>query len=180
MRRLMLFLPMLLGAVTLSAREPLYVVNGKVVESIKDIPQEDIESIEILPADEESIARWGVGAEEGVILLRLVYDTQAHFEAEGYDNFTAYLRARVEWDEKMPAERVSLRLKVDKEGGVAIIEVLQSTSRQFLRRVTRAIEEAPRWSAAVRDGEPVESVVLVNLQLPEGKSLPAEHAVILL
>ena len=31
----------------------------------------------------------------------------------------------------------------------------------------------------MRDGKAVESVVLVNLLLPEGKRLPAEHAVIL-
>ena len=36
---------------TLWAQQPLYVVNGSVVESIEHIPQEDIESIDVLPAD---------------------------------------------------------------------------------------------------------------------------------
>lgn len=179
MCRLILSIVLLLGTATLSAREPLYVVNGKVVESIKHIPQGDIESIDILPANEESIAMWGEGAAEGVILLRLVYDTPARFVTEGYDNYTDYLADNVKWDERMPAERVSLRLRIDPEGGASIAEVLQSTSRQFLKRVTSAIENAPRWEPAVRDDRAVASIVLVNLLLPEGKSLPTEHAVIL-
>lgn len=179
MCRFILSILLLLGATTLSAREPLYVVNGKVVESIKHIPQGDIESIDILPANEDTIAMWGEGAAEGVILLRLVYDTPARFVTEGYDNYTDYLADNVKWDERMPAERVSLRLTIDSDGGVTIAEVLQSTSRQFLKRVTSAIENSPRWEPAMRDGGAVESIVLVNLLLPEGKSLPVEHAVIL-
>ena len=42
-----------------SAQTPLYIVGGKAVESIDHIPQSDIESIETLPADEETIARYG-------------------------------------------------------------------------------------------------------------------------
>lgn len=160
------------------AREPLYVVNGTVVETIENIPQEDIESIDILPADDDTIARWGDNASEGVILIRLIYDTPACHQTE-YNTFTTYLAHNVKWDEQMPAERVSLRLKIDTEGRASILEVLQSTSRQFLKRVERAIAEAPRWSPAMRDGKPVDSVALVNLQLPEGKSLPMEHAVII-
>lgn len=179
MRSLLPTILLMLGAATLSAREPMYVVNGRVVDSIDGIPQQDIESIDILPADETTIAEWGAGAAEGVILIRLVYDSPARFVTEGYDNYTSYLADRVEWSDKMPAERVSLRLLIDTEGRATISEVLQSTSRQFLKRVTKAIATSPRWTPAIRDGEPVESVVLVNLLLPEGKSLPAEHAVIL-
>ena len=179
MRRVILSLILALCATTLSAREPLYVVNGRIVDNINDIPQEDIESIDILPATEATIAEWGTGATEGVILIRLIYDSPARYAVAPYNNFTAYLADNVKWDDRMPAERVSLRLKIDAEGNATISEVLQSTSRQFLKRVTQAIAKAPRWEAAVRDGHPVESIVLVNLLLPEGKSLPAEHAVII-
>ena len=179
MRCALLAVLTLVCCTTLNAHEPLYVVNGTIVESIDAIPQEDIESIDILPANEDTIAMWGEGAAEGVILLRLVYDTPARYDADGYDNYTAYLADNVTWSDKMPAARVSLRLAVDSEGRATIAEVLQSTSRQFLKRVTKAIDSSPRWMPAVRDGSPVESIVLVNLLLPEGKSLPVEHAVIL-
>ena len=168
------------SALTASAREPLYVVNGEVVATIEGIPHEDIESIDVLPANEETIALWGLEASEGVILVTLRYDTPARFSAEGRNNFTDYLATTVKWGDNMPAERVSLRIKVECDGRATVSEVLQSTSRQFLKRVQKAIANAPLWSPATRDGKAVESIVLVNLQLPEGKELPVEHAVIIL
>ena len=91
MRHLLLIIIGLTTAVSLSAHGPLYVVNGVAVESIKEIPQSDIESIDVLPADEETIAEWGIEASEGVILVTLRYDIPARFSAEGYNNFTDYL-----------------------------------------------------------------------------------------
>lgn len=171
---------MLLCAANAVAQQPLYVVNGVVVDGIESIPQSDIESIDVLPADEDTIAQWGMAASEGVILVRLIYDTPASFSYEGTDNFTTYLSKHVKWGANMPAERVSLRIAVGEDGSVAITEVLDSTSRQFLKRVTKAIAEAPHWQPAVRDGNPIESLHLVNLQLPVGKDIPAEQFVIIL
>lgn len=169
----------ILCATTLWAQQPLYVVNGRVVESIEAIPQEDIESIDVLPADEETIAEWGIEASEGVILVTLRYDNPARFSAEGYNNFTDYLAATVKWSDNMPAERVSLRIVVDETGRTSIEEVLESTSRQFLGRVTKAIEDAPLWEPAQRKGEGVASQHLVNLKLPLHKELPSEPIIII-
>lgn len=180
MRRLSLILLMLCSAALLRASGPLYVVNGSIVESIEGIPQEDIESIDVLPANEESIALWGSAASEGVILVTLRYDTPATFRYEGYNNFTDYLADNVKWSDSMPAERVSLRITVGKEGRAIITEVLDTTSRQFLSRVTKCLNAAPLWTPATRDGDAVESLHLVNLQLPAGKELPKEHAIIVL
>ena len=180
MRRTLTLLATLCLCLVAWAQEPMYVVNGHVVDSIKGIPHEDIQSIDVLPADEQTIARWGARASEGVILVTLRYDTPARFAVEGEDNFTQYLARRVKWDDSMPAERVSLRLLVDSEGHATIAEVLQVTSRSFLKRVSKAIASAPVWQPAMRDGEPTESIHLVNLQLPEGKSLPEERGIILL
>ena len=129
----------LLMSTSLWAQQPLYVVNGRVVESIDGIPQSDIESINVLPADEETIAEWGLAASEGVIVVRLKFDTPATVAAEGYNNFTAYLAKQIKWEENMPAERASLRLNITEEGSIEVVEVLDTTSRQFLKRVTKAI-----------------------------------------
>ena len=80
----------------------------------------------------------------------------------------------------MPCERVSLRIRVDAEGRATIGEILESTSRQFLKRVEQAIAEAPLWQSAMRDGKPVDSIHLVNLQLPEGATMPVERVIIML
>ena len=161
------------------AYKPLYVVNGTVVESIEHIPHENIERIDNLPADEDSIAKWGPGASEGVILVTLRYDREAEFSYKDYNNFTDYLSSVVRWDETMPAERVSLRIAVDSSGKATISEVIASSSKQFLKRVTKAIDCAPLWTPAQRSGTPVESLHLVNLQLPKGKSMPREMGVII-
>ena len=179
-RTILLFGALLFVCATLTAREPLYVVNGEVVASIEHIPHEDIESIDILPADEESIARWGEGAGEGVILVRLRYDTPASFCGAGFTNFTDYLASAVAWSDDNSVERVSLRLTIGIDGRARIGEILQATSRQLLRRVERAIAAAPLWRAATRDGEAVESQHLVNLQLPRGRAMAPEQAVIFL
>lgn len=162
-----------------AAHEPMYIVNGEVMASIDHIPHEDIASIDVLPADEEAIARWGQAASDGVYVVRLRYDTPARFVAEGVTNFSDYLARHVGWEASMPAERVSMRVLVDSEGVATIGEVLQSTSRQFFKRVARAVAEAPRWTPAMRDGEAVESLHLVNIQLPVGKELPIEPGIII-
>ena len=179
MRLLLLIFAGLFTTVSLSAHGPLYVVNGVAVESIEGIAQSDIETIETLPADEETIAKWGIEASEGVVLVTLRYDSPARFSTEGYSNFTDYLAHTVRWSDMHPAERVSLRVKVDVEGRATVTEVLDATSRQFLRCVERAIAKAPLWSPAMRDGEAVESLHLVNLKLPINKALAIEPAVIL-
>ena len=169
----------ILCSVDAYAYKPLYVVNGDVVDSIEHIPHENIERIDNLPADEDTIAKWGLGASEGVILVTLRYDTEAQFSYNDYNNFTDYLASAVRWDESMPAERVSLRIMVDNTGKATINEVIDTSSKQFLKRVTKAINEAPHWSPAERSGTPVESLHLVNIQLPKGKSMPREMGVII-
>ena len=161
------------------AQQPLYVVNGRVVDGIVDVPQGDIESIDVLPADDDTIAEWGLAASEGVIVVRLIYDTPAIFSAEGFDNYTSYLASKVKWDDGMPAERVSLRIAIAEDGKVTISEVIDCTSRQFLNRVSKAVDSSPCWQPAVRDGRAISSVHLVNLQLPVGKEMPREHYVII-
>jgi hypothetical protein len=158
----------------------MYVVGGKVVDSIDDIPHENIERIDVLPADEQTIAMWGSGASEGVILVTLRFDVPATFSYGEYNNFTDYLAHNVKWSDKNPAERVSLRVVVDAEGRATVSEILEATSRSYLKRVERAIQQSPQWHPATKDGKAVESIHLVNLLLPEGKTLPVERSVIIL
>ena len=179
MRKGLIILVMLLCFGELYGRGPMYVVGGKIMQSIDHIPQEDIESIDVLPADEETIAKWGADASEGVILVTLRYDINATFSHDGYNNYTEYLGATVKWDTMMPAERVSLRIEVTAEGQATIKEVLESTSKQLLKRVERAINESPLWQPAMRNGIATSSTHLVNLQLPRGKSMQQEMGIII-
>ena len=96
MKRLLLIL-LLTSALTAAAQEPLYLVNGKEVDEISSIPPDDMESVEMLPADEETIARYGEKAYNGVMVVTLRYDTPARFPAG--ESFDAYIASQVKWPE---------------------------------------------------------------------------------
>ena len=84
---ILLFTLIFTGIFSAAAQDPIYVVNGQVVSDIRNIPPGDIESTEMLPADEQTIARYGTEASNGVILITLRYDTPARFpEADGSFN----------------------------------------------------------------------------------------------
>ena len=85
---ILLFTLAFAGIFSAAAQDPIYVVNGQVVSDIRNIPPGDIESTEMLPADEQTIARYGTEASNGVILITLRYDTPARFpEADGSNIF---------------------------------------------------------------------------------------------
>ena len=65
---ILLFTLAFAGIFSAAAQDPIYVVNGQVVSDIRNIPPGDIESTEMLPADEQTIARYGTEASNGVIL----------------------------------------------------------------------------------------------------------------
>lgn len=168
---ILLFTLIFTGIFSAAAQDPIYVVNGQVVSDIRNIPPGDIESTEMLPADEQTIARYGTEASNGVILITLRYDTPARFpESDG--SFNDYISKQTDWDDSLPAARVVLRYKITTDGRTVPTDELEATDRRLRRRVIDAVEKAPRWQPAMRDGKPVESEGVLRVQLPEGKSIP--------
>lgn len=170
MKRSLLLLFALAATRLVTAQQPLYIVNGREVAEIASIAPEEIESIETLPADEETIGRYGERAAEGVVLLTLRYDTPARFTADSL-SFGAYIARQVAWSEREPAARVVVRYTVTPEGTAVVDRVLEATDRRLQRRVLRAIGEAPRWEPARKQGRPLATSGVVCIQLPEGKPL---------
>ena len=168
---LSLFILTLAGIFAAVAQEPIYVVNGEVVSDIRSIPPDDIESTEMLPVDEQAIARYGAGASNGVILVTLRYDTPARFP-DGEGSFNSYISKQIDWSDPLPAARVILRYKITPDGKTVLTDDLEVTDRRLKRRAVDAVEKAPRWQPAMRNGEPVESEGVLYVQLPEGKPLP--------
>ena len=73
--------------------QPLYIVNGKETSEIRSIPPEDIENVEMLPADEETIARqvrWDESEPTARVVLRYKItpdgETVVQQELESTDN----------------------------------------------------------------------------------------------
>lgn len=152
------------------AQRPLYLVNGVERSDIGDIPPEEIEHVETLPADEETIARYGEKAANGVMLITLRYDRPAHFSDT--TSFDRYIARQVRWDDDEPVARVVLRYTVGPDGRAVAGETLQSTDNRLKRRVLKAVGEAPQWCPAQKNGQPIASEGVLHVQLPEGRPMP--------
>lgn len=173
MKRHILFIMAALAATfTAAAQQPLYIVNGVETEQITSIPPDDIEHVETLPADEETIARYGEKAANGVLLIMLRYDQPAVFPAD--TSFSEYIARQVKWDDDDPVARIVLRFTVTPEGDAVVAQELESTDNRLKRRVLKAVAEAPRWQPAQKDGTPVASEGILRIQLPEGKRMPRQ------
>lgn len=153
-----------------SAQKPLYLVNGIERSNIDSIPPEEIEHVETLPADEETIARYGEKAANGVMLITLRYDTPALFSDT--TTFDRYIARRVRWDDEEPVARVVVRYTVAPDGRAVAGETLEATDNRLKRRVLKALEEAPAWRPAQKDGKAVASQGVLRIQLPEGRPMP--------
>lgn len=152
--------------------EPLYIVNGVEREEIKSIPPDDIDHVEMLPADEQSIARYGERAAHGVMLVSLRYDTPARFEAA--ESFSDYIARRVRWDETDPVARIVLRYTVTAEGKAVVDQELEATDNRLKRRVLKALAEAPAWIPAMKNGKAIATQGVLRVQLPEGRPMPRQ------
>ncbi len=173
MKRLLTLVLALAATLGAAAQRPLYIVNGTVRDDIASIPPADIERVEELPADEETIARYGQQASHGVVVVTLRYDIEARF-GDGSESFDAYIARHVQWDADEPAARVVVRYTVTAEGSVVAGEVLQATDKRLRRRVLKALAEAPAWHPALKEGRAVASEGVLRIQLPEGKRLPRQ------
>ena len=167
---MLLLVVALIFSIDVMAQQPLYIVNGVVTENIDSIPPEDIDTVDRLPADEETIARYGEKAANGVLVISLRYDQEARFEADS--TFSDYISRHVTWGNDEPAARVILRYRINEEGKAEVISELESTDSRLKRRVMKAVEEAPRWTPAYKNGKPIPSEGVLHVQLPVGKYMP--------
>lgn len=169
-----------LSAQVFTPRLPIYIVNGQRMseEQVREIEPEDILSNTMLPADEETIAKYGTDASNGVIVISLRYDTPARFEIEGEEaNFSDYIGQQIKWGEMDPVAQVVMAIRVSPEGVVSEREVLESSDRKLLNRVRNAIEEAPRWVAAKKDGKGIETQHVLRVTVPVGSRMPRERVI---
>ena len=123
--------------------------------------------MEQLPADEQTIERYGSDASNGVILITLKYDSKAVFTADSL-SFDRYVARRIKWDATDPVARVVYRFKVQCDGSVVLTDLLESTDGRLRRKVVKAVEEAPRWSPATKDGRPSRRNTCCACSSPKG------------
>lgn len=165
------------------AQSPLIIVNGSITDltDLKAIKPEDIELIETEPVNEESVEKYGTRANNGIIHVTLRYDEPAHFTLGGL--FDEHIESRIKWSNEEIAARVSVRYTITEDGSIRIGDVLEATDRRFKRRVLAAMEEftnTQAWIPARKNGIPVETERVLQVQLPKGKRIPREPYIIIL
>ena len=166
------------SATAQSDHEPLYIVNGEVRSSVSDIPEKNIEKIETLPADEQTVQQYGDKANNGVVIITLCYDKAAIFPFS--TTFSEYISSQIKWTANDPVARFVMRFTVNTDGTLTAGNILQSTDNRFAKRILSAFKQAPQWQAATKQGVAVESEHLLVVQLPKGKKLPREPYIIML
>lgn len=163
-------------------RLPIYIVNGVRMseDEVKAIHPADIVSNELLTVDEAVIEKYGHDAANGVVIITLRYDTPARFEIDGQEEkYSTYIARRVKWSEIEDVARVVISFTVEADGTVSEKEVLEATDRRMLARVRKAMEMAPKWVPAKKDGVGVETDHILRITLPLGRKMPRERAILI-
>lgn len=163
-----------------ATRPPLYIVNGvKMSEAeVKAIDPKDIVEDRMLRLDEKVIEQYGPEASSGVVIITLRYDKPARFVVEGEErSYSAYIAEQIKWGELDGVARVVIRFVLDGEGCIASTDVLEATDKRLLRRIEKAMAEAPRWQPATKEGQGVSTEHLLRITLPRGREVPREPVV---
>ena len=167
----------ILHSVSAWAQRPLYIVNGIETESVHLIPEKNIEHIDHLPADEESVAKYGERANNGVIIVTLRYDREAQFM--GGKPLADYIAERVKWPENWSVARFVARYTIGADGSFRLGTILESTDHQLRKRVLKVLQKLPKWRPATKQGKAVESEYVLAIQLPKGKEMPREPYIVI-
>lgn len=163
-------------------RLPIYIVNGQRMseEQVRKIDPSDIVDNKLLPADEESVALYGQDASNGVVVITLRYDTEAEFIVDGQkQSYSNYIAEQVKWEEPNPAARVIISFTVNPDGSISERSVLEATDRRLLKRIRKAMAEAPRWQPALKDGKGVSTQHVLRITLPKGRTPYRERVIII-
>ena len=75
--------------------------------------------------------------------------------------------------------RVIISFAVAADGSVEVKDILEATDRRLLRRIQKALDEAPKWIPALKEGEGVATDHVLRITLPKGRQLPRERVVLI-
>lgn len=169
-----------LGQLMAQSRTPVYIVNGERMteQQVKEIDPSDIVDNQLVTIDETIIEKYGHEAANGVVLITLRYDTPARFVVDGQEeSYSDYIAERVKWSEMDGVARVIISFTVGEDGSIVETDVLEASDKRLLRRVQSAMEEAPRWTPALKDDKGVRTEHLLRITLPKGRKMPREQVV---
>ena len=147
------------------------------MESVRHIPEANIEHIDHLEANEATVAKYGERANNGVIIVTLRYDKEAEFS--GGKSLADYVAERVKWDDNWGVVRFVARYTIGADGAFHLGSILESTDHQLRKRVLKVLQSLPKWKPATKQGKAVDSDYVLSVQLPRGKAMPKEPYIVI-
>lgn len=189
---LIIALSTVVAALAISSKEsqlPLYIVDGKAMslESVQQIPSEDIESVTIYK-DEEQVQRFKhLGdVSNGVIAIILKEKNEAELNFIAVDVMPTFmggdLQAFQRWvmqSTRYPAEAIDKKLEdnvvvqfvVSRDGYINAddIKVLQAKHKVFADEVVRVISTSPQWTPGMQKNQPVNVSFVLPVMFSLGK-----------
>lgn len=169
MRRIITLVMCAIFHTSLHAASPLYIVDGKVVESIEGLDPDNIESLTQEVVSDSIVALYGQRANYGVVKITLRQEKEAMFPHA--TSFREYVESLVKWNNDEEAARVIVSYKIDSSGEFQTQKVIESTDSRLRRRVLKALEQIPAWQPAEKNGRPIASEGMVTITLPKGKKI---------
>ncbi len=180
-----------------SESTPLYVLDGEVVESIKDIDTEQIEKLDVIKDPDSDIAK-KYNAKDGVILIttkdgKLLHspkeskdlgeetvgnesDEEIFFIVEDMPKFPggkpalkSYIYSNLEYPEKGTEGEAVVRFLVNEKGKVVNGEVLRSSNQLFEAPALKVVREMPDWTPGYQRGKAVKVWYVMSINFDAGK-----------
>jgi TonB family protein len=170
-----------------SVSEPVYVVDGKVVDEIKEIDPESIERMEVFKGESDSPLIEKYNAKDGVILITTKEGAEAARKAEEKEVFyivedmpqfpggkaalKTYIYSRLKNSEEAKTlgieGEVTVQWMIDTKGKTKDVQVLQSTNRALDAAVMKVIREMPDWTPGKQRGKAVNVKFSTKIQFTD-------------
>ncbi len=146
-----------------SDKQPVFVVDGKVVEEVDNIDPETIESISVVKDSESKVVK-KYNATNGVILITTKAKTSSSANDKPTFNggdpaieFPKYLSKNLRYPEVAAKNRISGRVvvqfTVDETGQVGDVVAIASIDPDLEKEALRLVRSSPEWTAGKQDGK---------------------------
>jgi TonB family protein len=174
-----------------SEAEPVYLVDGEVVDNIESIDPETIDEVSVFKdPDSEVVKKYN--AKDGVVMIttkegKLLHTTIGNESDEpvfyivedmpkfpgGKPALKTYIYSKLEYPEKAKNEgiegEVQVRFLVNEKGEVEKSEVLRSTYQGFDDPALKVINEMPDWTPGKQRGKAVKVWYVVSIKFNDEK-----------
>ena len=168
-----------------SEANPVYVVDGEVVDGIENLNSDLIESISVIKDTDDPIVK-KYNAKDGLIMITTkeaaakkeekevfyVVEDMPHFPG-GKTALKTYIYTNLEYPEEARNKdiegHVIVQWMIDNKGQTKDVKAIQSTYEGFNDAAMKVIREMPEWTPGKQRGKPVNVMFTTKIQFNDDK-----------